>query len=42
MGKKELIKPKKECDWEKGIQCENQNIKTRTGVCRNCGGQAVQ
>ena len=28
------------CDIEKGTRCIDQYIKNRTGVCRNCGGQA--
>ena len=28
------------CDIEKGTKCNKQDIKYRTGVCRNCGGQA--
>lgn len=29
------------CDIEKGTKCDSPNIKYRTGVCRNCGGQAT-
>ena len=28
------------CDVEKQITCDDPDIKYRTGVCRNCGGQA--